>query len=117
MTAKNYYALSDRSLPADLASLTESTHGVVVWTPRLVMLLKAVDHTAGPTLWMEGEAPSPDAWYVHLLAGDFQLALEWSLELPLLPYFCFQRGLRDERVHILPRNRLPYAVTGITRQR
>lgn len=89
LTAKQYYASSARNLQTDLGLLSASAEGAVFWTPRLVMLMKAINHRTAPALWMEGESPAPDAWYVHLLAGDLQLALKWVRDLPPLPFFCF----------------------------
>ncbi len=116
--ARNYYADSDRRLESDLLAFTSSERGIVIFTPRLVVLMKAVDSRDEPQLWMDGpDAATPNSWYVHLLAGDLRLAFCWARGLPPLPFFCFQRGLRGERVHILPWRRLPSPATGIHPER
>ena len=45
------------------------------------------------------DIPAADAWYVHLLTGDLQLALQLGSTLPSLPLLCFQRGRRSARLH------------------
>lgn len=115
LLAQSYYAGSGRRFEDDLRALALSPAGVAVCTPRLVALMKAVHSGSDPLQWMDGpEAATPDAWYIHLLAGDLRLAFSWARGLPPLRYFCFQRGLRGERVHILPWGRLPSPATGIS---
>ena len=114
LLAQSYYEGSGRRFEDDLIALALSPAGVAVCTPRLVALMKAVRSDSDPLLWMDGpEDETPDAWYIHLLAGDLDLAFAWARGLPPLRYFCFQRGLRSERYHILPWGRLPSPATGI----
>ena len=100
-TARCYYASSTRNLQADLAALGGNAAGVVVWTPQLVAMLKPV--AAGRAAEWEELAESPadaDAWYVHLLAGDLELARRLGAGLAALPLLCFRRGLRNATPHI-----------------
>ncbi len=98
--ARRYYEGSGRSLAADVAALADNPHGVVVLLPRLVALMKPVEH-AHPEQWPQlgCSPPAADAWYVHLLAGDFSLACQLGRQLPVYPWLCFQRGARSARLH------------------
>ena len=44
-----------------------------------------------------------DAWYIHLLAGDLKLARRLAADIAPLEWFCFHRGRRDGRPHLLNR--------------
>lgn len=98
--AARYYAGSCRALPRDLAALSTNPQGVVLFSPRLVALMRPV-RSDRPGDWQELALPCPeaDAWYVHLLAGDLGLALRLAGLLPPLPLLCFQRGSRSSRIH------------------
>ncbi len=100
-TARRYYAGSPRSLREDLAALGGNPAGIVVWTPQLVALLKPVA-SARAAEWEDlGVSPADaDAWYVHLLAGDLELARRLGAGLVPLPKLCFRRGLRSPAPHI-----------------
>lgn len=105
--AKRYYAAAKRDWAAELSALARNPHGVVLISPALVVLMKPVDSTQ-PQDWEElGQSPAvPDAWYVHLLAGDVALARQLAWLLPAYPWVCFQRGLRSTRLHRHPWARL-----------
>lgn len=100
-TARRYYAGSTRRLADDLAALGGNPAGVIVWLPQLVALLKPAA-AANADGWEElGSSPAqPDAWYVHLLAGDLELARLLGARLAPLPHLCFRRGLRSPAPHI-----------------
>lgn len=100
-TARRYYAGSTRSLRGDLAALGGNAAGVVVWSPRLVAMLKpAACARAAEWEELEQSPADADAWYVHLLAGDLGLARRLGAMLPALPFLCFRRGLRGPAPHI-----------------
>lgn len=105
--ARSYYADSSRCLQADMAALAETPGGVVVFTPRLVALLRPV-RADSPAIWeqLHASIADADAWYVHLLVGDLALARQLAHTLPPLPQLCFRRGLRDRRPHVLPWHRI-----------
>lgn len=91
----------------ELAALRRNPRAVLLLMPELTALLKPVRRDR-PAEW-EQLAHSPadaDAWYVHLLVGDLALARRLAACLPLLPWFCFQRGLRSPQPHLIPTPRL-----------
>ncbi len=98
--ARAYYAHSGRSLCADMHALASNPQGVVVFLPRLVALMKPVEHSR-PEGWLElaSSPPGADAWYIHLLAGDLEWAREVGRGLPVYPWLCFQRGARSDTLH------------------
>lgn len=102
LAAQRYYRGSGRRLQADVAALLRHPGGVVLYSPRLVALMKPVLHHQ-PERWEQlGEVcAEADGWYVHLLAGDMKWARELVTGLPLLPWLCFRRGLRSHRAHII----------------
>ncbi|MBE6436300.1 MAG: hypothetical protein IJ993_00440 [Akkermansia sp.] len=99
-TARYYYTLAGRDLGADLCSLSTNPHGVVVWSPQLVVLMKPA-MSQHPHTWAElAESPAgADAWYVHLLVGNLALAMRLAHTVPVYPKLCFQRGLRGSAPH------------------
>lgn len=100
-TARRYYSAARRSLAADLAALGRNPQGVIVFTPRLVALLKPA-LSAAPQHW-EQLADTPagaDAWYVHLLVGDLAMARRMAQMLTPQRWLCFQRGLRNPLPHV-----------------
>lgn len=99
-TARRYYTLAGRDLGADLCALSTNPHGVVVWTPQLVVLMKPAN-SQQPHTWAElAENPAgADAWYVHLLVGNLALAMRLAHTVPAYPKLCFQRGLRSSAPH------------------
>lgn len=99
--ARAYYAGSGRCLQEDMAALAAHPHGVVLFLPELVVLLKAVDHTQ-PETWavLPSRFAREDGWYIHLLAGDLHLARRLAHLLPARPWLCFHRGQRHTRPHI-----------------
>lgn len=105
--ARSYYTASSRSLRADLAALAQHPGGVVVFTPRLVALLKPV-RSDSPESWeqLSHTTTRVDAWYVHLLVGELAWARHLAGSLAPLPRLCFRRGLRNSRPHILPWHRI-----------
>lgn len=100
LVARRYYAAAGRDLAADLAALSSNPEGVVVFLPRLVVLMKPVASKC-PDDWgrLEENPPCADGWYVHLLAGDLPLARRLAWLLPGLRWVCFQRGLRHAAPH------------------
>lgn len=56
-------------------------------------------------LWtaLEDNPTDADAWYIHLLAGDLKLARRLAEDIAPLEWFCFHRGRRDGRPHLLNR--------------
>lgn len=100
--AWNYYRSAGRDLEADLAALSAHPEGVILLMPRLVVLMKPVLSTT-PDQWglLSDEAPAADAWYVHLLTGDLNLARRLAAALPPRQWLCFQRGLRSPAPHRL----------------
>lgn len=102
-----YYKNSFRILSDDVIDLVMNRQGVVVWTENCCLLARMVnskDKDSWECLWEETE--DPDAWYVHLMAGDVKVAMELAKKASPLPFVVFQRGLRDERVHKLSMEKL-----------
>lgn len=99
-TARRYYTLAGRDLGADLCALCTNPHGVVVWTPQLVVLMKPAN-SQQPHTWAElaEKTAGADAWYVHLLVGNLALAMRLAHTVPAYPKLCFQRGLRSSAPH------------------
>ena len=90
-------------MAADVDALCRNPRGIVMSSPRLFVLMRPVC-SARPESWAEHlslDIPAADAWYVHLLAGDLQLARILGHTLPPLPLLCFQRGSRSGRPHRL----------------
>lgn len=105
-----YYGDSARSLEADLAELIASERGVFVFTPRLTVLMKAVDLADEESIFnLRKHTNVINSWYVHYLGGDLSLAFNWAKTLTPLPYLCFQRGTRSPKLHLLQWSRLPFA--------
>lgn len=102
-----YYRDSARTPAADAEALLAHPHGWVLWTPQLVVLMKRV-RSDRPETWetLPHAEEAPDAWYIHLLAGDLSLARRIAAALPPMRYCCFRRGLRNSRPHRLPWQRL-----------
>lgn len=106
-SAARYYAESDRDMNADAAALGTHPLSLVILMPELVVLAKQVRADL-PETWenlahIESE---PDAWYIHLLTGDFRLLGRLAAALRLHPWVCFRRGLRGKGEHRLPMRRL-----------
>ena len=102
IVALRYYHGSERNLQADIEALAANPQGVVVWLPRLVVLMKAAD-SKKPQQWGNlAESPAnADGWYVHLLVGDMSLARRLAQEVPPHHWACFQRGMRSAAPHRL----------------
>lgn len=98
--ARHYYEAAGRDLGADLAALAAQPEGVVIFLPRLVVLMKPVS-SANPADWehLGSTPPCADGWYVHLLVGDLALARRLAWLLPGRRWLCFQRGLRHAAPH------------------
>lgn len=107
LTALRYYRAAGRDCAADLAALAANPQGVVLWSPRLVILMKAAD-SQHPEQWENlSESPADsDGWYVHLLTGELGLARRLAAEVPRRSWACFQRGLRSTVPHRLCWQRL-----------
>lgn len=101
LLAETYYHGSPRRFAADLEALGNHPRGVVLYMPELVVLMKPACSTS-PESWenLEDFSGQEDAWYIHLLVGDVRLALWLSRALTPLPWLCFRRGMRGERVHL-----------------
>ncbi len=99
--AKRYYQHHGRDFSKDWDSLGRNPRAVLVWLPDLVVLMKPVHrHDVAPWFHLSSSPLDADAWYVHLLVGKLSLACQLGMGLEPLPYLCFQRGMRDERVHV-----------------
>ncbi len=100
--AERYYRVGGRELSVDLAALSTNPQGVVIWLPRLVVLMKPVD-SRQPGQWDKlSENPvGADGWYVHLLTGELALAGRLMGQVPRLDWACFQRGRRSSAPHRL----------------
>lgn len=99
--ARRYYQASHRCLEEDIAALLRNPHGLVYWTPRLVALAKPVLHNQ-PADWeaLEQSPVMADGWYVHLLTGDMRQARRVAESMTPLRWLCFQRGMRNARLHV-----------------
>lgn len=102
-----YYADSDRDMNADAAALGVHPLSLVILMPELVVLAKQV-RADRPETWedlahIESE---PDAWYIHLLTGNFRLLGRIAAALRFHPWVCFRRGLRGKGEHRLPMSKL-----------
>ena len=100
--ARRYYATHGRHLEEDMAALCANPQGAVVFSPRLVAMVKPV-RVSVPGEWMD-LAHSPtgaDAWYLHLLCGDLRYAACLAADLPQLRWAVFQRGARNAACHRL----------------
>lgn len=105
--ALSYYRLFERDPEADLSALAANPTGVVIWLPRLVVLMKAADSRHPEDWYKLDESPAQaDGWYVHLLAGDLKLARRLACEVPRRRWACFQRGRRGASPHHLSWQRL-----------
>ena len=100
--AEQYYRVGGRDLSVDMAALTSNPRGMVVWLPRLVVLMKPVDSNR-PERWERlSENPvGADGWYVHLLTGELAFAGRLMVQVPRLDWACFQRGRRSSAPHRL----------------
>lgn len=105
--ALRYYREAGRDCRADLAALAANPQGVVVWLPRLVVLMKAAD-SRHPEQWQElsESPPESDGWYIHLLTGELELARRLACNVPRRNWACFQRGRRSAAPHRLSWQRL-----------
>ena len=101
--AAAYYAAAGRKMEDDIAALMRHPQGVVLLMPQLVVLMKPTRSSA-PELWeqLETTPAAPDAWYIHLLAGNLPLARRLAAVLPPLRWLCFRRGRRSSAPHCLP---------------
>lgn len=99
--AYRYYQESGRKLTEDVEKLIGNPRGVLVFTPELVVLMKPV-LLGEELLWgdLADDPPEANAWYVHLLVGDVQLARRMSDSVPPLEWLCFQRGRRNSLLHV-----------------
>lgn len=86
----------------DIRALMSNPTGVLVYTPQLVVLAKAVRREEELLWGLLDDAPeAPDSWYIHLLAGNLALARRWAAALPPFEWCCFHRGSRNRRPHII----------------
>jgi len=98
--SNKYYQRQGSSLEADFKAISKNPRGVIIWTRALVVIMKP-DYLADKSRWHD-LAYSPrdaDAWYIHLLTGNIALARALIPMLDALPWFCFQRGLRNNKIH------------------
>lgn len=96
-----YYQESGRTLTEDAVTLAGNPRGVLVYSPELVVMMKPVV-LGEELLWVDlADNPSEaNAWYVHLLVGNVQLARRLASTLPPLKWLCFHRGRRNSRPHV-----------------
>lgn len=102
-TAQRYYAWAGRDFAADAHALARNPQGVLLYTPRLVVMMKPAD-SRQPQDWAQltHSPQQADAWYVHLLVGQLSLAGQLAHLVPAYRWVCFQRGRRNTRPHRLP---------------
>ncbi len=100
--AIRYYGGSERRMGEDLAALSDNPEAVIIYMPQLVVLMKPADSKA-PGEWERlRETPAgADAWYIHLLAGNLELARKLAQQQQARPWLCFLRGQRNARPHIM----------------
>ncbi len=83
-----------------MAALAANPQGIAVFLPRLVVLMKPVEHNHPEGWLLLGSSPErADAWYVHLLVGDLAWARQLGRGLSAYPWLCFQRGARNSILH------------------
>lgn len=113
--ARQYYHQHGRLLEADLATLRRNDRAVLVWLPQLVaMMIPVAASRLQDGLDLAVSPHDADAWYVHLLVGDFRCACHLAQGLEPLPLLCFQRGSRNADIHICDWSRF---ISGNTQQR
>lgn len=96
-----YYQRHGRDLTADCADLMRNPRAAFMWTPSLVAMLKPISSTNLEAAFdLATSPPDADAWYVHLVVGDFACARRLAPQLEPLPLLCFQRGSRGAGFHI-----------------
>lgn len=106
---KKYYRESDRFMHDEIEELFINRQGVVVWTENCCILARMVDTSEPVDAWsyrLWEVVDNPDAWYIHVMAGDIKTAIELAKKVNPLPYVVFQRGLRNDKVHRIPMNKL-----------
>lgn len=105
--AARYYAESDRDMNADAAALGAHPLSLVILMPELVVLAKQV-RADRPETWeaLTHCESKPDAWYIHLLTGNFKLLGRMAAALRPHPWVCFRRGMRGKGEHRLPMRKL-----------
>lgn len=105
--AARYYAESDRDMNADAAALGAHPLSLVILMPELVVLAKQV-RADRPETWEDLAhcESAPDAWYIHLLTGDWRLLGRIAAALHPHPWVCFRRGVRGRAEHRLPMRKL-----------
>lgn len=101
--ARRYYREHGRRLADDLEAMAVNPRSVLLYMPRLVVLMKPAKKDS-PEGWDRlAESPQDaDAWYIHLLVGDLEMARRMATDVERLPWACFHRGRRDTRGHVLP---------------
>lgn len=96
-----YYQLHGRDLAADCAALQRNPRAAYMWTPQLVAMLKPISSKNLEAAYdLASSPPDADAWYVHLVVGDFACARQLAQHLEPLSLLCFQRGSRGADFHI-----------------
>ncbi len=99
--ARLYYRRYGRDFSIDYHELLQNPRAVVTLLPQLVVLMKPVSTVRlEDCLELAASPPDADAWYVHLLVGDFDCARVLAAQLEPLPMLCFQRGGRNADFHI-----------------
>lgn len=102
LIAIRYYGQSNRCLQRDMATLGTNPNAVIIYLPQLVVLMKPADSRTPHTWDRLQETPRhADAWYVHLLVGNMQLARQLAKLPQARPWLCFHRGTRNARPHII----------------
>lgn len=106
---REYYRDSDRYMHDDIEDLIINKQGAVVWTKNCCILARMVNTSDPVDAWsyrLWEVVDNPDAWYVHVMAGDIKTAMELAKKAQRLPYVVFQRGLRNDKVHKIPMDKL-----------
>lgn len=106
---REYYRESERYMHDDIEDLIINKQGAVVWTKNCCILARMVNTNDPVDEWsyrLWEVVDNPDAWYVHVMAGDIKTAMELAKKAQPLPYVVFQRGLRNDKVHKIPMDKL-----------
>lgn len=99
--ARHYYQFHGRDLLADHAALMRNPRAASVWLPQMVVMMMPVTSSClDDGIDLAVSPPDADAWYVHLLVGDFDCACQLAQKLESLSLLCFQRGSRSADYHI-----------------
>lgn len=98
-----YYADSTRNIYRDVDLHLHASRSVVVWSERLVLMARPVSLDAPKALIIDPIHffDSPDAWFVHWMAGDLGALAVHIEEMRRYKWIVFQRGERCGRIHVV----------------